>query len=193
MSSLPRPGLSAWIDPPRPSVPAPESTPTAPRPGFWQRRVRNPLLALLTQGATPEKLAAGFAWGTVCSLFPVLGLTTVLNAGVAYWRKLNQPLLQALNYALTPIHLGMILVYVHLGEWIWIADDEHFSLSEMLKSFREMTLADFFHKFSLAGLHALTAWALTAPLIFLAVYHGARPALRRLARFLPSDDSTPVP
>lgn len=174
-------------------APAPSDPPASPRPGFWHRRVRAPLLTLLTQGATPEKLAAGVAWGVVCSLFPFFGFTTGLNAAVAWWRGLNQPLLQAINYALTPVHLAMILVYVRLGEWIWVADDEHFSVGEMLRSFRDLSLGEFLHRFSFAGLHAFTAWALTAPPLFLAVYLVSRPALRRLARFLPPDASAPAP
>lgn len=168
--------LVSVIDPP----------PSAPPRSFWQRRVRDPLVALLTHGVTPEKLASGVAWGVVCSLFPFLGLTTLLNASVAYWRRLNQPLLQAINYALTPLHLVMILVYVRLGEWIWIADDERFAVSEMIKSFHELSIPDFLRKFSFAGLHAFTAWALTAPLIWCAAYYLSRPALRRLAHLLPA-------
>ncbi len=163
------------------------ATSSVPRPSFWQRRIRDPLLALLTQGATPEKLAAGIAWSSVCSLFPIFGFTTGLNAAVALWRGLNQPLMQAVNYALSPLHLVMILVYVRLGEWFWVADDEHFSVREMLESFHELSLGAFLHKFAWAGLHAVTAWLVTAPLLFFAVGAVARPALRRLARFLPAD------
>ena len=157
------------------------------RRSFWQRRIRDPLIALLTHGATPEKLAAAFAWSAVCSLFPFFGCTTGLNAAVAYWRKLNQPLVQAINYASAPVHLAMILVYVRLGEWLWVADDEHFSVGDMLRSFRDLSISEFLHKFAWAGVHAFTAWALTAPLLWFTVYHLARPALRRLARFLPSE------
>lgn len=172
-----------------PAVSPPPATPEPPH-GFWQRRVRDPLIALLTEGATPEKLAEGFAWGFVCSLFPFLGFTTALNAAVALWQRLNQPLLQAINYALTPLHLAMILAYVRMGEWIWRAQDEHFSIREMLRSFHELSLGDFLHRFGMAGLHAFTAWALTAPLLFAAVYWITRPALRRLAAFLPKRGPT---
>ncbi len=170
---------------PSPEAAADPAVGGAPRPGFWRRRVRDPLLRLLTQGATPEKLASGFAWGVVCSLFPFLGFTTALNAAVALWRKLNQPLLQAINYALTPLHLAMILVYVRVGESIWGAHDQRFSVAEMLRSFAELSLGDFLRRFGMAGVHAFTAWALTAPLLFTLVYFAARPALRRLARILP--------
>jgi uncharacterized protein (DUF2062 family) len=155
--------------------------------------VREPLTALLTQGATPEKLAAAIAWSFVCSLFPFLGLTTFLNAGVGYWRKLNQPLMQALNYALSPLHLVMILAYVRLGETLWRAQGEHFSLMDMLRSFNELSLGAFFQKFGWAGIHAFTAWALTAPVLYLVVYYPARAALLRLARLRPSPNLARVP
>ena len=166
------------------------ATSSVSRPSFWQRRFRDPLLALLTQGATPEKLASGIAWSAVCSLFPIFGFTTGLNAGVALWRGLNQPLMQAVNYALSPLHIVMILVYVHLGEWLWVADNEHFSVSEMLTSFHELSFGAFLHKFAWAGIHAVTAWIVTAPLLFAAVYYVARPGLRRLAHLLPADAPT---
>lgn len=162
------------------------SAPPAPRPSFWRRRVRDPLVALLTQGATPEKLASGIAWACVCSLLPFLGFTTGLNAAVAFWRRLNQPLMQAVNYALTPVQLALILVYVRAGETIWGATGHRFSVVEMLAAFRDLSLGDFLQRFGMAGVHAFTAWALTAPLLYWIIYYSARPALRRLARLLPS-------
>jgi uncharacterized protein (DUF2062 family) len=168
---------------------SPAASPTAPAsppPGFWRRRVRAPLVALLTQGSTPEKLASAIAWGCVCSLFPFLGLTTGLNALVGLWRKLNQPLLQAINYALTPLHLIMILVYVRLGERLWVAKGEPFSVPDMIRSFRDLGFGEFLQKFAWAGVHAFTSWALTAPLLFAIVYACARPALRRLTHLLPT-------
>lgn len=153
--------------------------------------MRDPLIALLTHGASPEKLATGIAWSVVCSLFPFFGFTTGLNAGVAFWRKLNQPLMQAVNYALSPLHLIMILVYVRVGEWIWRAQGEPFAVIEMLRSFKELTLGAFLHKFAWAGVHAFTAWSLSAPLLFALAYYPARAGLRRLAHLLPAD--RPIP
>jgi uncharacterized protein (DUF2062 family) len=173
------------VNPPPAGHPLAGAPPPAPR-SLLQRRVRDPLLALLTQGATPEKLAAGIAWGAVCSLFPFLGFTTALNAAVAAWRRLNQPLVQAINVALGPLHLVMILVYVRLGETLWGATEDRFSVLEMLAAFRDLSLHDFLRRFGMAGVHAFTAWAITAPLVYWITYYAARPALRRLARFLPS-------
>lgn len=157
------------------------------RPSFWRRRVRAPLLALLTQGATPEKLAAGIGWGVVCSLFPFLGCTTALNTAVAAWRRLNQPLLHAINIALGPLHLVMILVYVRLGETLFGATgEERFTVADVVRAFSDLSLADFLRRFGIAGLHAFVAWALTAPLLYLFSYYIALPALRRLSRRSPA-------
>jgi uncharacterized protein (DUF2062 family) len=156
------------------------TTDTPPRP-FWQRRVRDPLVALFTQGITPDKVALMLGVGTTCSLFPFLGFTSLLNLLVGLWLRLNQPLLQTLNQLLGPVHLVMILVYVRLGEWIWRAQDDRFTITEVLRVFRESSIGEFLQRFGWAGVHAFTAWALTAPLLIAAVTYAVRPALRRLA------------
>jgi uncharacterized protein (DUF2062 family) len=158
------------------------TTPAEPaRPSFWQRRVRDPIVALFTQGITPDKVALTLATGTACSLFPFLGFTSLLNFAVGLRLRMNQPLLQTLNQLLGPVHLVMIVVYVRLGEWVWRAQDDRFTVAEMLRVFREASLGDFLHRFGWAGVHAFTAWALTTPLLIAALYHLLRPALRRLA------------
>ena len=161
----------------------PDATATpdaAPRRSFWKRRLGDPVIALLTQGVTPDKLAATFAVGTTVSLFPFLGTTTALNLGVGLWFRMNQPLLQAINYLITPLHLVMILVYVRAGEIIWRSQADKFSVLDVIRTFRDGTIAEFFQRFGWAGIHAFTAWLISVPFILAALYYGLRPALRRL-------------
>ena len=143
--------------------------------------MRDPLIVLFVQGLTPDKVALTLGVGATCSMFPFLGFTSLLNLGVGLWLRLNQPLLQTLNQLLGPLHLVMIVVYVRLGEWLWRAQDERFTIGEMLRVFREASFAEFLHHFGWAGIHAFTAWALTAPALIATVYFAVRPALRRLA------------
>lgn len=152
------------------------------RPSFWRRRLLAPIVALFSHGITPDQVALTLAVGTACSLFPFLGFTSLLNLGVGLWLRMNQPIMQALNQVLAPLHLVMIVVYVRLGEWLWRMQDDRFTVSEMVRVFREASLGDFLHRFGWAGVHAFTAWALTTPLLIAALYYGLRPALRRLAR-----------
>jgi len=161
-------------------------TSVAPSRSFWSRRVHDPILALFTQGITPDKVALTFAVGTACSLFPFLGFTSALNLAVGLRFGMNQPILQTLNMVLGPLHLVMIVAYVRLGEWLWRAHDDRFTLDEMLRVFREASLGDFLHRFGWAGIHAFTAWALTTPLLIAGLYYALRPALRRLASKTPA-------
>jgi uncharacterized protein (DUF2062 family) len=151
------------------------------RRSFWQRRVADPILALLTQGVTPDKIAATLAIGTACSLFPFLGFTALLNLVVGLRLRLNQPILQTLNQLLGPLHLVMIVVYVRLGERLWLAGDDRFTIAEMLRTFRDETFLVFLQRFGWTGIHAFSAWALTTPLLIAGLYYSLRPAMRRLA------------
>ena len=143
--------------------------------------MRDPLTALFLQGLTPDKVALTLGVGTACSLFPFLGFTSLLNLGVGLWLRLNQPLLQTFNQVLGPLQLMLIVGYVRLGEQLWGDHDSRFTLTEMLRVFRDTSLGDFLRTFGWAGIHALTAWIFTAPMLVAAVYFAARPALRRLA------------
>ena len=138
-------------------------------------------MTLFRQGLTADKVALTLGVGAACSLFPFLGFTSLLNLGVGLWLRLNQPLLQTLNQVLGPLQLLLIVAYVRLGEWLWRDHDGRFALTEMLRVFREASLGDFLRTFGWAGIHALTAWVVTAPALVAGVYFSMRPALRRLA------------
>ncbi len=156
-------------------------TDTPPRRSFLKRRLGDPVLALLTQGVTPDKLAATFAVGTAVSLFPFIGFTTLANVGIGLWFRMNQPLLQAINYLITPLHIVMILVYVRVGEWLWRSQTEKFSVIDVITTFRDASIGEFLHRFGWAGIHAFTAWLISVPFILVGLYYGLRPVLRRLS------------
>lgn len=153
----------------------------SPKGGFFKRRLIDPIKQQLTQGVTPKRLSFSLAVGTVCSLFPFLGFTSLLNLGVGIALRLNQPILQVLNQLLGPVQLVMILVYVKGGEFIWGATGAPFSVTEMVTSFAELSVMEFLAKFGWAGIHAFTAWIITAPLLLAVVYFPLRPVMERLA------------
>jgi len=153
---------------------------SAPR-SFWQRRLGDPIVALITHGVTPDKIAATFAVGTAVSLFPLFGLTTFLNVLVGLRLRMNQPLLQALNYLLTPLHLIMIFVYVRIGEKLWGVQETHFTVTEILTTFREQPIGEFLKRFGWTGVHAISAWSLSVPVIIIVLYFTLRPVMRKIA------------
>ncbi|WP_221032270.1 DUF2062 domain-containing protein [Actomonas aquatica] len=154
---------------------------SAPRRSFWQRRLVDPIKRQLTQGVTPRKITFTLAVSTVCSLFPFLGFTWLLNLFVGLPLRLNQPIMQTLNQLLTPVHVPMIVVYVRLGELIWGSEEQAFSVVDMVQNFADLTFGEFLEKFGWAGVHAFTAWFISIPLLFAVVYFPLRPVIDRLA------------
>jgi len=154
---------------------------TAAQPGFWRRRLGEPVLAQLTLGVTPDKLTATFAVGAACAVFPFLGFTSLLNLGAGLVLRMNQPILQTLNQLLGPLQLLLILAYVRLGEWIWRDQENHFTLAEMLDTFHRSSFGEFLQRFGWAGIHAFTAWLISVPAILAAIYYSLRPVMARLA------------
>jgi uncharacterized protein (DUF2062 family) len=147
---------------------------------FWQRRVAGPVMALLTQGVSPDQIALTLAVGTACSLLPFLGFTSLLNLGVGLWLRMNQPILQTLNQILGPLQLVLILVYVRIGEKIWGAPAIPISVGQLVQQFKESP-GQFFVRFGLTGVHAATAWAISVPVILAGLYFPLRGIMRKVA------------
>ena len=151
-----------------------------PRASRWRRWIVDPVLGQLRQGITPEKIALTIALGSAIGIFPVMGATTFLCgvAGVAF--KLNQPILQTINYLLYPVQVALILVFVRIGEMIYRATPVTLSLGQFMEKFRASP-RQFFSEFASLFLYGITAWVLLAPLVACALYYGLRPLLRRAA------------
>jgi len=62
------------------------------------RNILVPIVDLLRQGITPEKIALSVALGAVLGIFPVLGSTTLLCAAAAFILRLNMPPIQVVNF-----------------------------------------------------------------------------------------------
>ena len=149
---------------------------------FWRRRLVTPLVAQLTLGVTPERLAATLGVGTTTALFPLLGATTALTLLTGLMFRLNQVVLHTVNQLLAPVQLLLILAYVRAGEWLWRAPADHFTVADVIVTFRSHGWGDFLARFGWAGIHAVTAWAVSAPFLGTAVYLLARGPLARIAR-----------
>lgn len=165
-----------------PAMCAPAKThplPAAPR-SFWQRRVRDPLLAQLKQGVTPDKVALTIAVGVACGLFPFLGFTTLLCFLVALRLRLNQPIIHIVNQLMWPIHLPMIMVYVSLGQWLYGAKAIPYN-PDRIAHLLVNEPGEFFHRFGVVSAYAFLAWLITAPVVIAAIYFPSRPLLRKFA------------
>jgi uncharacterized protein (DUF2062 family) len=147
----------------------------------WRRRVSDVLLLQLRQGITPQKIALTVAVGVALGLFPVLGSTTLLCfiAGVAL--KLNQPIIQLVNYLIYPLQIAGIYFFIRLGEWLTRTPPLQFSIPVLLQQFRAEPL-HFLQQFGMTALRGVLAWCLLAPIAAALIYLALLPPLRRLAR-----------
>ncbi|HLP24428.1 MAG TPA: DUF2062 domain-containing protein [Acidobacteriota bacterium] len=156
------------------------SAPRSAPPGFWQRRIVQPIVAQLTQGITPDRIALTLGVGLACGVFPFLGFTTALCFIAAAAFGLNQPIIHVLNQLLWPVQLALIPVYVRLGAALHGAEALPFDPPEVSRVFFA-SQREFWSRFGLMGLQALTAWLLSLPLLVGGTWLAARPILRRLA------------
>lgn len=146
---------------------------------FWQRRILAPIINQLRQGITPEKIALTLALGFVLAVFPILGSTTILCALAALLLRLNQPIIQLVNYLAYPLQFLLLIPFYRAGEWFG-APHLALSIPEMIERFRAGP-GQFMLDFGVIALGGIAAWCVTAPPVALALYVLLRPLLRALA------------
>jgi uncharacterized protein (DUF2062 family) len=156
---------------------------------FLDRRLVRPIVELLTQGITPEKIALSIAFGLVLGIFPALGWTTLLCLLVAVWLKLNVPALQLVNYLVYPLQLMLLVPFIRAGEIVFRAPRISLSLPQML-SLIHGGVWQAIKALWVATMHAIVVWALLAPIAIYLLYRILTPILRTIApvRQLPSPE-----
>lgn len=145
------------------------------------QKVKNVIAQQLSQGTTPHDIALTFALALFLGLIPLLGTTTTLCILFAWMFKLNQPLIQLLNYVFYPLQLIGIPTFLYIGESILQSPHTTIYPTEMATQF----FADwklFFVKYGMAGLHALLAWIIIAPILSIGLYFIVRPIVEKLKK-----------
>ena len=149
---------------------------------WWRRRLLGPIVAQLKQGTTPKLIAVTLAAGCVLSIFPILGATTLLCAIVAAAFKLNQPVIQTVNYLMYPAQIALLFPFYRAGEKLFRQPPVPLiSVQELAARFWAAP-GQFFVDYGLVALYGIVVWALVAPLLFGALYACLRGPTMRLAR-----------
>ena len=97
-------------------------------PNLHKEKIKIAIGKFTKMGMSIEKIALGVSLGMVLGIFPVLGSTTMLCAAAAIIFRLNQPLIQLVNYAVYPLQLMLLTFFYGVGNWLF--NDKHFSFSE---------------------------------------------------------------
>ncbi|HEU4623433.1 MAG TPA: DUF2062 domain-containing protein [Steroidobacteraceae bacterium] len=148
---------------------------------FLRRRLVDPILDLLRQGVTPEKIAMSLAFGLGIGIFPVLGVSTVLCTIVAIVLRLNLPAIQLVNYLAAPLQLALIIPFVRVGEHLLRVAPQPLSISEGFALMAQGVLHSIIVLWD-AIVHAALGWIAIGPWLIYALYRIFKPLLVRAAR-----------
>ena len=140
-----------------------------------------PIIELLRQGITPEKIALSIALGAAIGVFPVLGSTTLLCAAAALILRLNLPAIQLVNYLMYPLQLILFVPFLDAGSRIMRTAPIALSTKQVFG----MIESDPWRLIKIlwsATLGAMTIWVVLSPLVIGIIYIALAPLLRRLGR-----------
>lgn len=141
-------------------------------------KLKDLLYQQMVQGCSPHALALTCALGTTIACLPILGVTTILLVLLGYIFKLNQALLQTINYAMTPVHLLLLPVFFSAGHTFSSTQIPSLNPRIFMHELFHNTEV-FFSRYGYAVLLAIAAWALVAPVIGTLVYLVTRSGFKK--------------
>jgi uncharacterized protein (DUF2062 family) len=155
---------------------------------FFQRQLVRPIVALLQQGVTPEKLALSLGLGVALGIFPAIGSTTALCAVAALGLRLNLPAIQIVNYFMYPAQIALLIPFFRLGEKLFRAPHQAISVPQIYA----LLHAGVWQAIKLlwtSTWHAMVVWCLVAPVLAALVYVILLPLLRISLRRMRSGET----
>jgi len=147
---------------------------------WLNRKVIEPLLTLLKQGVSPNRLALSVALGIVIGNIPIVGVSTIVCTAIALVFRLNLAAIQITQAAMAPSQILLIIPFVRLGEWILRVPPQRVSIKEALALMAQgagyaiVALWD-------SILHAGLAWGMVAPFAAFLIYKVLTPVFEHAA------------
>ena len=95
--------------------------------------------------------------------------------------RLSQVAMQSVNYLIFPLQIVLMPVFVKIGDSIFGVKTVSLNPLTLRSEFSVMGPTLFLEKFGLAGLHAITAWALILPIPMILLAQILRPIFTRIS------------
>lgn len=149
------------------------------RRSIFKRKIVDPIVKLLRQGITPEKIALGLSMGTVIGIFPVIGITTLLSAIAAIVFRLNMPAMQVVNYLVYPLQIVLLIPFFHFGALLFGVEPLPLTASELIDMFR-VDFWDAIRQLWDTTMRAIVAWCLICGPLLAMLYYTLKPVLKRI-------------
>ena len=145
---------------------------------WLRRKVLDPLVAELRQGATPEAVSAAVVVSFAIAINPIIGTTTLGCVIADRLFRLNHVVMQVVNHLSYPLQILLIVPFVRLGETVTGADHVALSPSAIIDEFNR-SFSGFVQKFWMAYVHGLIGWVITVPLACWLLHFFLRSAFRK--------------
>jgi len=149
---------------------------------YFKDKITTPLLKMLEQNISPEKLALTVSVGAILAVFPVFGTTTILCVIFAFIFRLNQVAIQIVNYAAYPLWAVFLLPFYKIGGILSQSSVINLSVEQIMTLFRE-DIWGFFQSLGFATLYAIAAWMLICPFAAAILYFITLPIFRKYSKF----------
>ncbi len=139
--------------------------------GWAKRKFVLPLIRIIKEGISIERLSIALALGITIGLMPLYGLTTLLVGCVALSLRLNFIAMQIAHYIVTPLQLALIIPFYRMGVVMIKVSEHSFSIHQYI----HLLKTDFWHtlnEFWLINLSAVGIWLIVSIPLFLGLYFG---------------------
>jgi uncharacterized protein (DUF2062 family) len=146
---------------------------------FYHKRIITPILGLLKQGISPEKIAMSMSCGIVMGLFPIVGITSLLCIVTAFFFNLNQAMTQLFNWLAYPLQIVLIIPFFRFGSFLFHTEPITVTVHHVIDSYR----ADFWgtiHLLEEITLHAAVAWLIICIPLGIILYLTFKPLLQKM-------------
>ena len=120
-------------------------------------------------GMSIEKIALCVCLGIVLGIFPVLGSTTLLCAAAAIFLRLNQPLIQLVNYAVYPLQLLLLAFFYGIGNWLFKGQNPVSAGAHVIGMLQDDMWGSLAAMWDMT-IFAVLLWLLTGPVLALGLY-----------------------
>ncbi len=130
------------------------------------------------QGFTPKKIALTISIGLVFGTIPFC-ISTLFCTIAGIILRLNQPILQIVNFLVFPLQIGLFIPYLKLGEFL--LKEKTISLNYFeIKEIFNLSIKLFILKLGKVIFFALLGWLILSPFIFIFSYYLSYSILKKL-------------
>jgi uncharacterized protein (DUF2062 family) len=125
------------------------------------RKLIHPVLRMLRQGASPQRLAWSVAAGVVIGINPLFGTSTVATLAVVQLLKLNHSASQIGVHSTYPIQIALFLPFIHAGSVLFKTDPLPLERREFMALMHEHPM-QLIRSLWMWEWHALVVWLCAA-------------------------------